>query len=320
MSQGRITLTSKRGGRLDRILSDSLTDLSRSRLQSLIREGYVQVEGQVVVRPAEKLAGGETIVLEVPPPEPDHLEPEPIPLDIVYEDRHLLVVNKPAGMVVHPSPGHARGTLVQAALHHAKDLHGVGGTLRPGVVHRLDKDTSGLILLAKDDKTHQHLQRQFGERRVYKAYLALVDGHPPTAEGRIEASLGRDPVRRKRMAVVPEGRGRAAVTTYATLERFPEHTLLTVFPLTGRTHQIRLHLAFLGVPIVADRTYGRRKPSLPLDRHFLHAAELRLQIAPDGPEEEFHAPLPEDLEDVLRGLRRATGGRHGVDEPRNGLD
>jgi 23S rRNA pseudouridine1911/1915/1917 synthase len=215
------------------------------------------------------------------------------------------VVNKPAGMVVHPAAGHASGTLVHAALAHAPTMEGVGGERRPGVVHRLDKDTSGLILLAKNDAAHHRLQEQFHSRSVVKTYLALVDGRPPTPRGRIEAPIGRDPAHRQRMAVLPPGKGRQAVSEYGTVEAFPEHTLLEVHPLTGRTHQIRLHLAFIGCPVVGDKIYGRRHSSLPLKRQFLHAARLEITLPGEERPRHFEAPLPDELKHILNFLRHS---------------
>jgi 23S rRNA pseudouridine1911/1915/1917 synthase len=206
-------------------------------------------------------------------------------------------------MVVHPAAGHSRGTLVHAALAHAPSMAGIGGEGRPGVVHRLDRDTSGLILLAKNDLTHRWLQEQFRRRQVSKVYLALVDGRPPTPTGRIEAPIGRDASQRKQMAVVAPQKGRDAVSEYRTLESFARHTLLEVHPITGRTHQIRLHLAFLGCPVAGDTVYGLHKPTLPLKRHFLHAARLSICLPGESQPRTFEAPLPIELERVLEGLR-----------------
>lgn len=292
--------------RLDKFLAAQLPELSRARLQDLIKEGMVTVEGQPVFKPGLPLDRRATIQVRLPPPEPSELIAEAIPLEIVFENEDLMVVNKPAGMVVHPAAGHDRGTLVNAALAHAPQLEGIGGERRPGVVHRLDKDTSGLILLAKNDATHRWLQEQFRLRKVEKTYLALVDGRPPTPAGRIEAPIGRDPLARKKMAITSPGKGRPAISEYHTLERFPAHTLLEVHPLTGRTHQIRLHMAFIGCPVVGDRIYGRRTATLPLERHFLHAARLRLRLRGERSEREFNAPLPPELQAVLQ-LLRATG-------------
>jgi 23S rRNA pseudouridine1911/1915/1917 synthase len=209
-------------------------------------------------------------------------------------------------MVVHPAVGHASGTLVNAVLGYDPEIEGIGGEERPGVVHRLDKETSGLILLAKNERAHRWLQDQFRLRNVEKIYLALVDGKPPTPSGRVEAHIGRDPSHRKRMAIVPESRGREAISEYKTIESFKDHTLLEFHPLTGRTHQIRLHCAFLRCPIVGDEIYGRKKPSIHLDRHFLHAYRLKIILPGEREPEFFEAPLPEDLEKVLESLRSAA--------------
>ncbi len=288
--------------RLDKFLVSKLPDISRSRIQAWVRAGRVEVDGLVAKKSGVLLDRPASIVLRIPPVEESELTPEPIPLDIVYEDRDLLVVNKPAGMVVHPSSGHSSGTLVHAALAHAPDIEGVGGVQRPGVVHRLDKNTSGLILLAKNDRAHRALQAQFRARTVEKKYLALVDGAPPTPAGRIEAAIARDPAHRQQMAVVPPGRGREAISEYRSLERFTSHTLLEVNPRTGRTHQIRVHLAFVGVPVVGDRVYGRKRPSLPLSRHFLHAAELAIVLPGSKQSRSFSAGLPGELRAILEDL------------------
>jgi 23S rRNA pseudouridine1911/1915/1917 synthase len=288
--------------RLDKFLVEQLPDFSRSRLQALIKDGRVTVDGVIASKSGLTVDGVSHIVVEIPPMQPSELVAEDIALDIVFENYDLMVVNKPAGMVVHPSAGHHSGTLVHAALAHAKDIEGVGGVQRPGVVHRLDKDTSGLIILAKNDIAHQWLQDQFSSRQVVKAYVALVDGAPPTPRGRVEAAIGRDPNNRKNMAVLPPAKGRAALSEYSTVQKYPSHTLLDVHPLTGRTHQIRVHLAFLKCPVVGDRVYGRRKASLPLDRQFLHAAKLRIRLPGEVELSEFEAPLPEDLSGCLKML------------------
>jgi 23S rRNA pseudouridine1911/1915/1917 synthase len=211
----------------------------------------------------------------------------------------MVVVDKPAGMVVHPAIGHGHGTLVNAIMAHAPNMEGVGGEQRPGIVHRLDKDTSGLILIAKNDRTLHWLQDQFRLRQVRKAYLALSDGHPPTPTGRIEAAIGRDPSLRKQMAIVPDAKGRAANSEYLVVESFSEHTLFEVHPETGRTHQVRLHLAFLGCPIVGDTVYGRKKPSVPIKRQFLHAARIAIILPGEKEPRTFESPLPPDLKAAL---------------------
>ena len=246
-----------RAERLDIFLVRNLPGFSRSRLQALIKDGQVLIDGLVVSKMSTPVTQGQQVDITLPPPEPSELVPEHIPLDIVYEDEHLLIVNKPAGMVVHPAAGHSTGSLVHAVLAHAPGLRGVGGVQRPGVVHRLDKDTSGLILLAKDDETHRWLQNQFKQREVNKTYITLVDGEPPTLTGRIEAPIGRDPSKRKQMAVVPDTKGRSAVSEYRVLRQYGSHSLVEVHPLTGRTHQIRVQLAGIGHPIVGDPKYGQ---------------------------------------------------------------
>jgi len=216
-----------------------------------------------------------------------------------------LVVNKPAGMVVHPAAGHDSGTLVHAVLGYDPEIEGIGGEERPGVVHRLDKETSGLILLAKNDNAHHWLQDQFRLRQVEKTYLALVDGAPPTPSGRVEAAIGRDPSHRKQMSVLPPGKGRESVSEYKTLEKFAHHTLLEFRPHTGRTHQIRLHCTFIGCPIVGDKVYGRKNPTVEIKRHFLHAAKLKIILPGEKQPRTFEAPLPVELERVLDELRNS---------------
>jgi 23S rRNA pseudouridine1911/1915/1917 synthase len=291
--------------RLDRFLVSQLPEYSRSRLQALIKTGCVVVDGITATKNGQMVEREAQIEVAIPPPQPTTLIPEEIPLTIIFENQDLIAVNKPAGMVVHPSAGHQSGTLVHAALAYAVDIEGVGGILRPGIVHRLDKDTSGLILLAKNDAAHQWLQEEFRSRRVEKTYLTLVDGAPPTVRGRVEAAIGRDPVDRKRMAVVSSGKGRSAVSEYSTLVQYDQHTLLEVHPITGRTHQIRLHMAFIGCPVAGDQVYGRRHPSLNLNRHFLHAARLKIRLPGESDKVEFEAPLPNDLSNILDTLDAA---------------
>ncbi len=290
--------------RLDKVLVSRLPEFSRSRLQALIKAGAVQVDRQIVTKTGTMVEPGSLVQVVIPQIQPSELSPEAIPLDIVFENRDLILINKPAGMVVHPSAGHDTGTLVHAVLAYAPNLEGVGGEQRPGIVHRLDKETSGLILVAKNDRAHRFLQEQFRRREVKKMYLTLVDGKPPTPEGKIDAPIARDSVQRKRMAVVPPGKGRNAVTDYYTRESFNNHTLLEVFPLTGRTHQIRLHMAFINCPVVGDRVYGRRKPSLQINRHFLHAARISLRLPGENETRTFEAGLPDELLTILAVLRQ----------------
>jgi 23S rRNA pseudouridine1911/1915/1917 synthase len=290
--------------RLDKFLTENLPEFSRSRIQGLIAEGLVDVDGHAAKKAGLPLEAGSTLTVRIPPPVPTELIPEDIPLDVIFENDELLVVNKPAGMVVHPAVGHTSGTLVNAVLGHDPEMEGIGGEERPGVVHRLDKDTSGLILLAKNERAHRWLQDQFRLRTVDKTYLALVEGAPPTPSGRVEAHIGRDPKNRKRMAVVSSGKGREAISEYKTLERFRHHTLLEFHPLTGRTHQIRLHCAFLKCPIVGDEVYGRKNPSILPHRHFLHAHRLKIVLPREEKPHMFEAPLPDELADVLESLRK----------------
>lgn len=289
--------------RLDKFLVEQLQEFSRSRIQGLISDGLVDVNGRLAKKAGQPLESGFDVTVRVPPPAPTDLIAEDIPLDILFENEDLLVVNKPAGMVVHPAAGHASGTLVNAVLGYDPEIEGIGGEERPGVVHRLDKETSGLILLAKNERAHRWLQDQFRLRKVEKTYLALVDGKPPTPSGRVEAYIGRDPSHRKKMAIVPESRGREAISEYKTVESFKDHTLLEFHPLTGRTHQIRLHCAFLGCPIVGDEVYGRKKPSVEINRHFLHAYQLKIVLPGEKQPRFFEAPLPNELEQVLVALR-----------------
>jgi len=289
--------------RIDKYLAMCLPELSRSRLQSLIKAGYVRVEGRAISKSSEVLSGKAVIDIQIPPQTPSYLKPENIPLDIIYENDDLIVVNKPAGMVVHPSAGHDSGTLVHAALAHAPDMEGVGGETRPGIVHRLDKDTSGIILLAKNDPTHRWLQNQFSGRQVEKIYFALVDGRPPTPSGRVEAPIGRDPHNRKLMAVVSPLKGRDAISEYRTLENFRNHTLLEIHPITGRTHQIRLHMKFLGCPITGDRIYGKHKATIPIVHHFLHAQQLTIKLRGEEEPHTFEAALPPELEQTIIRLK-----------------
>jgi 23S rRNA pseudouridine1911/1915/1917 synthase len=290
--------------RLDVFLTACLPEFSRSRLQGLIRNGFVCVDGEPVTKTGRDLEAGERVEIRIPAPVPSGLVAENVHLDIIFENDDLLVVNKPAGMVVHPSPGHDSGTLVHAILGHVPGLEGIGGEERPGIVHRLDKETSGLIVIAKNEQAHRWLQDQFRTRTVEKIYLALVDGKPPTPSGRVEAPIGRNTTHRKLMSVVPPEKGRAAVSEYRTLESFPAHSLLEVHPLTGRTHQIRVHMAFLGCPVTGDNVYGKKKPSVDLDRHFLHAFKLKITLPGEKEPRDFEAPPPLELQLILEQLRK----------------
>jgi 23S rRNA pseudouridine1911/1915/1917 synthase len=307
------------GVRLDRWLAVRLGDLSRTRVRGLIDEGRVLVDGRPA-RAAHRLRPGEHIEARIPPPPPQDLLPEPLPLQIVFEDADLLVVDKPAGLVTHPGAGRAGGTLAAAALAHAPEMAGVGGPGRPGVVHRLDKGTSGLIVLARTRRAYESLVAQLAARQVTRRYLCLVHGRVPRESDTIDAPIGRDPRSRVRMAVVPAGRGKRAITRYRVLERFAGFTWLECRLLTGRTHQIRVHLASIGHPVAGDATYGRRRseragaPDSPqvaealagLGGVALHAAGLGFLHPATGLPVEFVTPLPGRIERVLERLRSAS--------------
>ncbi len=282
------------GARLDKYVSERCPELSRSQAQKLIADGNITVNGESA-KPSLKLRAGDRIEVTIPPPAPSHLEPEAIPLEIVYEDDDLLVVDKPAGLTVHPAAGHPSHTLVNALLSHLPGLPDTGEPGRPGIVHRLDKDTSGLVIVAKNTVAHMKLAHQFKSRAVAKTYIALVKGQLKPEEGVIEAKIGRDPRHRKRMAVVSSGRD--AVTEYRVLKNIGDNTLLEVKPKTGRTHQIRVHLSAIGHPVVGDATYGGKSPLL--SRQFLHAAKLGFRLPSTGEYVEFVSGLPEDLAKVL---------------------
>lgn len=289
----------EQGMRLDRFVADRLTDLSRGTVQKLIDSGHVLVDG-IARKPKFRMTPGEVVTVDVPPPAPDEILPDPLPLRIVYEDDDIIAIDKPAGLVVHPAPGHPRGTLANALVAHVPGIS-VGGSNRPGIVHRLDKDTSGLIVAAKTDRGRGVLLSQWADKSVEKTYIALVSGVVAENEATIDAPIGRDPQNRQRMGVVRGGR--PAVTHVRVLERFPDATLLEVQIDTGRTHQIRVHLAFIGHPVVGDAVYGRPRLADPdLDRQFLHAAVLALDL-PDGRRVRWTSALPPDLASALHELR-----------------
>jgi len=303
---------SEAGVRLDAWIARKLPELSRARVQALIAADAVRLDGRPA-RPSARLRGGEEVTVALPDPVAATPAPEDVPLSIVYEDARLLVLDKPAGMTVHPGAGRLSGTLVNALLHHVRDLSGVGGVLRPGIVHRLDRGTSGLMVVAKDDETHRALSAQFASREVEKEYLAIVHGVPRARQGTIEVAIGRDPVHRKKMSVRAP-RGRAARSAYTVVEALDGAALLRVRIHTGRTHQIRVHLASLGHPVAGDATYGgTRTPSSRspaaraaldgLARPALHAARLAFTHPASGDRLQFESPLPADLRDVLERLR-----------------
>jgi 23S rRNA pseudouridine1911/1915/1917 synthase len=293
------------GTRLDRWLSDRLTALSRARLQALIRGGLVRVDG-AALKAAHRLRGGERVEVEVPPLAEEDLVPEPTTLSILHEDDHVLVVDKPAGMVVHPGAGRQRGTLAAAILAHAPTTAGVGGPRRPGIVHRLDKDTSGLLVVAKTAQAYDALVEQLAARTVTRRYLAVVHGRVRGTEGVVDVPIGRHPRDRVKMAVRPDGRGRRAISRYRVLERFEEFTLLEVRLETGRTHQIRVHLASLGHPVVGDLVYGKARSPVPVHGYALHAAALAFVHPAFRKVIECSAPVPARIERLLSHLRGSS--------------
>ncbi len=294
------------GKRLDSWLAVQLNDLSRARIQSLIKSGHITVNGQQV-KSRLKLSEGFDVEIEFPEPDEVELTAENIPLDIIFEDADIVVVNKPAGMVVHPAAGHSSGTLVNALLHHCEDLAGIGGELRPGIVHRIDKDTSGLIVVAKNEQAMNALAAQFKNRTVKKEYLALVWGRPNPVSGRIETTIGRSPHDRKKMSTASKT-GRDAITNYSTLETFRDISLLSVIIETGRTHQIRVHMAHIKHPILGDRQYGRKGAAelpAPVKRQMLHASLMKIQHPGTNQPREFSAAIPADMKALLTMLHES---------------
>jgi len=304
------------GKRLDQLLSQVDLSLSRSQAKKLIEEKVILVN-QKSAKPSVHLRQGDLISGTLPKPQPLLLEPEPTPLSILYEDPSIIVVDKPAGLVVHPAAGNPSGTLVNALLYHCKDLGGINGILRPGIVHRLDKDTSGVMVVAKDDEAYHQLTKQFKNRTVGKVYLAIVYGSLHSIEGLIDAAIGRHPKERKRMSTQTK-KGRVAMTRWRRVENLDGFSLLEVHPQTGRTHQIRVHLSAIGHPILGDPLYGRKgrpgsiqDPVLKefvkrMNRQALHAYRLAFDHPRTGRQVQFEAPLPQDMKDVLEWLRSQT--------------
>jgi 23S rRNA pseudouridine1911/1915/1917 synthase len=295
--------------RLDRYLSQELSDLSRSRIQQLIEQGHVQINNLICTSKKINLKTGDLITLEIPTVQPLAIIAENIPLDILYEDDELIIINKPAGLVVHPAPGHPDGTLVNAILAHCPNLPGIGGIQRPGIVHRLDKDTTGAIAIAKTDLAYQHLQAQLQAKTARREYLGLIYGVPKTETGSIDLPIGRNPQDRKRMAIVSiEDGGRNAVTHWRVKERFGNYTLIHFQLETGRTHQIRVHSAKMGHPLVGDPIYSSgHSLGVNLPGQALHAWKLQLQHPVSGNLVEVTAPLPRSFATLLEVLRRRSG-------------
>lgn len=297
------------GARLDAFVAGQLRDISRTRIQRAIEDGDVLVNERAA-KSSYRVRAGDHIEIDLPEPPPVELPPEAIPLNIVYEDDDLIVVDKPAGLVVHPGAGQESGTLANALVYHFNELSGTAGRIRPGIVHRIDKETSGLLAVAKNDITHEKLSEQFRNRKVFKLYVALAYGRVSESRGEIEARMGRSPHHRTRMAVLRGGAGRAAHTIFEVAERYPEFTLLRVQIKTGRTHQIRVHLAHIGHPVVGDALYGGGRDNMVRDaamkrevrslgRQFLHSAQLAFMHPRTGERLEFSAPLPPELRHFL---------------------
>lgn len=297
-------------GRLDRALSEALPDLSRARIQALLVDNALLIDGQPVHAAASKKFEGRAFRLNVPAPRPDKAQAQDIALDIVFEDAHLIIVNKPAGLVVHPAAGHADGTLVNALLHHCKGrLSGIGGVERPGIVHRIDRDTSGLLVVAKTDKAHEGLAKLFAAHDIERRYLAVVQGKPAPPAGKIATQIGRSQHDRKKMAVLPDGRGKHAVTHFRTLEQFKNCALVECRLETGRTHQVRVHMAHIGHPLIGDATYNNRQKAFKFGpnqsyfvRQALHAVSLGFIHPITGEKLDFESSLPGDIQELLMSL------------------
>ena len=307
----RVALTEHHAGwRLDRALADALPTLSRERLKALVRSGALEAEGKPVRDPATKVRGGEHFTLAVPEPEPAHNAPQDIPLTILFEDEHLLVLDKPAGLVVHPAAGNREGTLVNALLHHcAGRLSGIGGVARPGIVHRIDKDTSGLLVVAKTDVAHEGLAKQFAAHSIDRRYLAIVGGVPKTAAGSVDAPLARSAHDRKKIAIVETSRGKRAVTHWKRIKPLREAALVECQLETGRTHQVRVHMASIGHPLLGDPVYGRGKSvhrqllnQLDFHRQALHAAGLGFTHPVTKARLSFDSALPSDMQELFTAL------------------
>lgn len=290
------------------VLASLVPQYSRSHLKHLIEDGCVRVNGNIL-KPKYSVSPGDEIVVTVPPARPVEAEAQDIPLDIVYEDEDIIVVNKPQGMVVHPAPGNPDGTLVNALLHHCEQLSGINGMMRPGIVHRIDKDTSGLIVAAKTDAAYRGLAAQIKAHTARRIYWAVVEGVIKEDNGTVDAPIGRHPVDRKRMAVTERGRTRRAVTEYRVLERYAGYTLIEARLETGRTHQIRVHMAHIGHPLVGDPVYGRKRQQFNLPGQALHAVRLIFAHPVTGEPMEFSAPPPASFMNLTEKLKRMTQNR-----------
>ena len=300
--------TEEAGLRIDQYITQVKPDLTRTFIQKLIKGGSVFIDHKKITKSGYKLKENEKLIVLVPSVKEVGIIAEDIPLDIIYEDSDIVVTNKKPGMVVHPTDhgAHVSGTLVNALMHHCKDLSGIGGEKRPGIIHRLDKDTSGLIISAKNDKAHNHVSKQIHDRKVTKKYIALVKGHLQPEEGSIEAPLEKSH-RAKDMSISIKDKAKYALTHYKVIERFGDYSLVEVHIITGRTHQIRVHFASIGYPVCGDTMYGDKKTNVMLEkiglkRQFLHAAYLKFKLPKNNEEIELKSPLPKDLDDVLNNI------------------
>jgi len=288
------------GKRIDQFLVQKSANFSRARIQALIRDGFVTVNNRVV-KCSYKVRAQDNIRMIIPAEKPLELKPEKVDFEIIYEDMDIVVINKPAGVVIHPAPGHYEGTLVHGLIYRCKDLSGIGGILRPGIVHRLDKDTSGVMLVAKNDNAHQRLSEQFKEHKIVKEYWALVYGPIKEDEGKIELPIARHPIKRKKMTISDSGK--MAVTVWKKISEIGRFVLVSVYPITGRTHQIRVHFSHIGYPIVGDSVYSRKKWDH-VSRQMLHARRIVFQHPNTKKKMEFCAPLPEDMKDLFIELNK----------------
>jgi 23S rRNA pseudouridine1911/1915/1917 synthase len=312
MAGETITLSGILGeGRLDRALADALPDLSRARIQALIADNALTIDGAVVTDASSAKFSAGHFIMTIPAPRPDRAEPQDIALTILYEDEHLIIVDKPAGLVVHPAAGHADGTLVNALLHHCKGaLSGIGGVERPGIVHRIDRDTSGLLVVAKSDKAHEGLAKLFAAHDIDRRYLAVVAGQPAPPAGIIRTQIGRHPTDRKKMAVLPDGKGKHAVTHFRMIEPLKNAALVECRLETGRTHQVRVHMAHIGHALIGDATYNNRQKTFKFGpnqsyftRQALHAASLGFIHPITGEKLAFDSSLPDDIQELLTSIR-----------------
>ena len=308
-----IQVTCEHAGRLDACIA-AQTELSRSRAVQLILDGAVRVDGRIAEKAKQVVRAGQTIGIELPPAEITSVLPEDIPLRVIYEDSDLLVIDKPQGMVVHPAPGHSEGTLVNALLYHVHDLSGIGGELRPGIVHRIDRMTSGLLVIAKNDSAHQKLSEQFSSHVAHREYIALVEGNLREDAGTIDAPIGRHPKDRKKMAVDRSGAGRNAITHWGVLHRFGTRTLVRCTLETGRTHQIRVHMAYIHHPVTGDAVYGSSGSSLGLEGQALHGFSLKFIHPASGEKCAFYSPLPAYFLNALKKLGYTGDGKEWINE------